>query len=421
MANKNITHNVREHYENLPYPERLPEDEKKRLLHTGLDSLDRINHYCFKGQQCFNENFRVLVAGGGTGDAIIYLAEQLRDKKARIVYLDLSTASMAIAKERARIRKLDNIEWVNASILEQNFKSLGEFDYINCSGVLHHLEDPLAGLNILKNLLAPNGVLAIMVYAKYGRTAIYQTQELIRMVNSNATSSIQEEVNNAWKILSSLPQTNWLKRSEGLHTDHERYGDIGLYDLFLHKQDRAYSIPELFDWLNQADLNFIEFSSSKSDYDPRCYIKDQELLQSVLSKNKQEQYAISEIISGAIIKHSFYCGKNKNTIADLTEDSILVLSDSINQNELSKVMISENIGKSYTFQQFGIKFSIDIDFLVCIFFSHLDRKHSIKEISYIAVSNIPQAQFSVGDAISHLMALSSALIEIDQLYIVKRD
>lgn len=420
MANKNITHNVREHYENLPYPERLPEDEKKRLLHTGLDSLDRMNHYCFKGQQSFNENFRVLVAGGGTGDAIIYLAEQLRGKKARIVYLDLSSASMEIAKERARIRKLDNIEWVNASILEQNSKSLGEFDYINCSGVLHHLEDPLVGLKVLKNLLAPNGVLAIMVYAKYGRTAIYQTQELLRMVNSNATSSIQEEVNNAWKILNSLPPTNWLKRSEGLHTDHERYGDIGLYDLFLHKQDRAYSIPELFDWLNQADLNFIDFSCSKSDYDPRCYIKDQELLQSVLSKNKQEQYAISELISGAIIKHSFYCGKNKNTIADLTEDSILVLSDSVNKNELSKVMVSENTGNNYLFQQSAIKISVDIDVLTCTFFSHLDRKHSIKEISNIVVNSIPQAQFSVGDVITHLMSLSSVLIEIDKLYIVKR-
>lgn len=65
-----------------------------------------INHYCFAGQQDFRNGWRVLVAGGGT--ATIYLAEQLRATDAEIVHLDLSAASIAIARRRAEIRRLQH-------------------------------------------------------------------------------------------------------------------------------------------------------------------------------------------------------------------------------------------------------------------------------------------------------------------------
>ena len=74
----NYLPNVRDQYESLPYPPCNPQDEKKQLIQTWLESLAMINHYCFSGKQSFQEHFRVLAAGGGTGDATIYLAEQLR-------------------------------------------------------------------------------------------------------------------------------------------------------------------------------------------------------------------------------------------------------------------------------------------------------------------------------------------------------
>ena len=69
---------VRRQYEALPYPARNPADEQKRLVQTWLDDLPMVNHYGFAGRQSFGPGFRVLVAGGGTGDATIYLAEQLK-------------------------------------------------------------------------------------------------------------------------------------------------------------------------------------------------------------------------------------------------------------------------------------------------------------------------------------------------------
>ena len=128
---------VRAQYEELPYPPRDPADEKTRLVRTWLDDLAMINHYCYAGRQTFQDRFRVLVAGGGTGDSTIFLAEQLRHTNAEIVHLDLSQAAIEIARQRARMVGLDNITWVHESLLALPGRGLGQFDYINCIGVLN--------------------------------------------------------------------------------------------------------------------------------------------------------------------------------------------------------------------------------------------------------------------------------------------
>ena len=96
--------NVKAQYEAMPYPPRDPAEERTRLVRTWLDDLAMINHYCFTGKATFRDGFRVLVAGGGTGDTTIFLAEQLRETDAEIVHLDFSSASLAIAQGRAAIR-----------------------------------------------------------------------------------------------------------------------------------------------------------------------------------------------------------------------------------------------------------------------------------------------------------------------------
>ena len=83
---------------------------------------------------------------------------------------------MDIAKQRASIRGLNNITWMHTSLLDLPSLDIGKFDYINCSGVLHHLESPQEGLAALNSVLKQDGAILIMVYAKYGRTAIYQIQ-----------------------------------------------------------------------------------------------------------------------------------------------------------------------------------------------------------------------------------------------------
>jgi SAM-dependent methyltransferase len=92
---------VQEHYQDYPYPYGDTEDETKRLLVISGEFLGELNHYLYKGKEDFNSGFRVLIAGGGTGDSTIYMAEQLKDKNAEVVYLDFSKPSMEIAQKRA--------------------------------------------------------------------------------------------------------------------------------------------------------------------------------------------------------------------------------------------------------------------------------------------------------------------------------
>lgn len=150
MDESKMISSVKQQYEALPYPPRNPEDEKNRLLRTVGDSLSELNHCCFKGQRNFNQDFRCLVAGGGTGDSVINLAEQLRETSAEIVYLDMSAASRSIAEQRAAVRGLNNITWLTESLLSIPDLGIGQFDYINCSGVLHHLSDPQEGARARK-------------------------------------------------------------------------------------------------------------------------------------------------------------------------------------------------------------------------------------------------------------------------------
>jgi len=313
---------VRNQYEALPYPPCNPQDDHKRLVLTWLEDLPMINHYCFAGKQSFQKGFRALVAGGGTGDASIFLAEQLRHTDAQIVHLDMSQASIALAKERAQIRGLSNISWVHDSLLNLPALAaqLGSFDYINCSGVLHHLADPDLGFRALQSVLKPDGAIGLMVYATTGRIGVYQMQALMRMVNGGETDA-QRKIANTRDILASLPPGNWFKRSEDLHHDHKA-GDAGIYDLLLHSQDRSYSVGELFDWLGEgaADgkqghglhLAFSDVQRGRSPYLPHMVLgsKPPAMAAALRKLPLRQQYEMAELMGGSIITHSLYLTRN---------------------------------------------------------------------------------------------------------------
>ena len=194
---------VKAQYEDLPYPARNPEDDLNRILHTG-DFLDTVNHYCYGGKKEFTHNFRALIAGGGTGDAMIFLAEQLRYCNAEIVYLDFSAASMQVAQARAKIKGLNNVIWIRNSLLELPNLDIGKFDFINCVGVIHHLENPAAGLRALQHVLKEDGVISLMVYAKYGRLSVYHMQDLMKLYNCDVTDKA-EKIDNCKRMIAALP------------------------------------------------------------------------------------------------------------------------------------------------------------------------------------------------------------------------
>jgi SAM-dependent methyltransferase len=316
---KDYVPQVREQYEGFPYPPRDPDDDRKRLVMTRSDDLALVNHYCFAGRETFRNGFRVLVAGGGTGDATIYLAEQLRHTDAEIVHVDLSRASMEIAQRRAAIRELDNIVWVHESLLGLPALGLEKFDYINCIGVLHHLEDPDEGLRALLAVLKDTGALGIMVYAKYGRTGVYQMQTLMRLVDPETPGTTREpkrRIAVAREVLACLPATNWFKRGEELITDPREFGDTGIYDVFLHARDRAYTVGELYEWIHDQHRLYITMTPCAA-YLPEMVIGPERprFLERVREFPLRRQYEIAELLTGRMIMHTFYATRMPGTAA----------------------------------------------------------------------------------------------------------
>lgn len=375
---------VREQYENYPYPKRDPADEKTRLVKTYLEYLSKINYYCYEGKQTFLDGFRVLVVGGGTGDATIYMADQLKETNAEIVYLDISSASMAIAKERAEIRGLTNIDFRLNSIYEIPELELGQFDYINSSGMLHHLEDPPAALQILADSLAEGGAIGCMVYAPYGRTGIYQMQSLMQLMNASE-EDMQVKVDNTKKTLGILPDTNWFKRDLGRwNRELQEFQDIAIYDMFLHSRDRSYSVPELYELADSTDLVIVEFVGKKVEsamgYSPEFVIGDPDLLKKVEALPKPQQQAICELVSGHIRKHNVYFSKREGTIAQpecLENIPLLIrykidgLFDAIDKNPGQRVTLNQSEGVSISFQpRAHTKY----------FFKYLDGKRTLADI-----------------------------------------
>jgi SAM-dependent methyltransferase len=296
---------VRAQYEELPYPARDPRDEAIRLI-TGTPShILEINHYLFAGRLNFARPFRALVAGGGTGDACIMLAQQLADRRCpgEVVYLDLSSASREICEARAKARGLRNIQFLTGSLLDLPGMNLGEFDYIDCTGVLHHLPDPAAGMKALASVLQPDGGLGVMLYGQYGRTGVYPLQELLRTLAPKSMAT-EDRIAMAKRLIRFLPTTNLFRRNPYLN-DHVTGGDAGLYDLLLHSIDRAYTVPEIGTLAADAGLRVVAFLEPVR-YEPSTYMSDPVISRMASSLPLVERAAFAERLAGNLRTHVFY-------------------------------------------------------------------------------------------------------------------
>lgn len=294
---------VRAQYEAYPYPARDPRAEAERLIVGSPSSLPEVNHYLFAGRRDFSRPFRALVAGGGTGDAAIMLAQQLADAggPGEVVYLDVSAAARAVAEQRAAARGLANLRFLTASLTELPSLGLGRFDYIDCCGVLHHLEDPSAGLAALADALAEEGGLGLMVYGTLGRTGVYAVQDALRALGRGLPLATRVDL--ARRLLGDLPATNWLRRNPFIG-DHMR-GDAELVDLFLHPRDRAYRVAELVELLAGAGLAPTAFIEPLR-YEPASYLSDGALLKRLAGLDWLERAALAEALAGNMKKHVVY-------------------------------------------------------------------------------------------------------------------
>ncbi len=360
---------VKTQYEAYPYPERDPKDEAKRLI-TGSPSIPtEIDHFIFGGQRDWSKPLRVLVAGGGTGDGLIQLAQMMvqAGKPYEITYVDLSTASRKVAEARAKARKLSNISFVTGSLLDA--PNLGVFDYIDCCGVLHHLPDPAAGFAALRAALAPGGGLGFMVYAPYGRSGVYPLQEAFGALFDGLEPKAR--LRKAREILETLPEGHSFKANTNLGDHH--VSDAGFYDLLLHSQDRAFDVPDLVEVLEQSDWMLSGFTM------PALYDLSR-ITEVPKSMNRVQQMALAEKLRGTIKVHVGYAvakdsgqgpasGKTRTLVPHLKGVQARALAQAIAQGQTPKLSFA------------GVEAWLDLPKDTAPLLAAIDGRRSLNEIA----------------------------------------
>ena len=265
-----------------------------------------------------------MVAGGGTGEKTVQLAQQMFDSHSssnwRITHLDLSQTSIDIAKARAidiwgSEAVQNHLKFVQGSLLNVvDLLPYEEFDYIDCLGVLHTLHNPAHGLSMLKRVLKTNGGIGIMVYAPLGRAGIYNMQNMINMIKDS--SSTQYNINLTKRLLKNLPQSNPLRTDQWkwkslMNTITNTTGISGLVDLFLPGHDIPMSVNDIYSMVHHAELHFNSFVHPAL-YQVKSFVHDKVLVQNIkqrLATRRQEE-AFVEMLSGNHYQHYFYVTNN---------------------------------------------------------------------------------------------------------------
>jgi len=173
------------------------------------------------------------------------------------------------------------------------------FDQVVCTGVLHHLADPVRALNTLRSVLNPGGAMQLMVYAPYGRAGIYMMQEFCRALDIEANDG---EIRDLTGALRALPAGHPL---QGLLSKAKDFrNESAVADALLHPQDRAYSVPQLLELIERGGLKFGRWMK-QAPYSVHCGVMAK-IPQSdrIARLSPAEQYAMAELFRGTMARHS---------------------------------------------------------------------------------------------------------------------
>jgi SAM-dependent methyltransferase len=293
-----VAERVRAFYERHPYPP--PVDGLDGYRRAWQDpGRRRADHHLIWPARPYAqaETASVLVAGCGTSQAAKHA---MRRPRARVTGIDFSATSVRHTEELKRRYDLRNLE-VHQLAVERARELGATFDQIVCTGVLHHLADPDAGLAALRDVLAPDGAIHLMVYAPYGRTGIYMLQDLCRRLGLEASPG---DIGDLVSFLEVVPRDHPLVPL--LRTAPDFHEDSALADALLHPRDRAYSVPQLFELLGRAELTFGRWLH-QAPYSPRCGAMDR-LADGARARVADlppfEQYAAVELLRGTMVRHS---------------------------------------------------------------------------------------------------------------------
>ncbi|MGB3534091.1 MAG: class I SAM-dependent methyltransferase [Microcoleaceae cyanobacterium] len=263
------------------------------------------------GQKPTQQHIRILDAGCGTGSSTEYLIQL--NPEAAVIGIDLSEGAIKVAIERTQ---RSGISTVGTPVPE--FKRLsvydieqleGQFDFINCVGMLHHLPDPIKGLQNLAAKLAPGGLIHIFVYAELGRWEIRLMQQAIALLQGKETKDYQKGVKLGRQLFATLPKDNRLVNYEATRWAMENQRDECFADMYVHPQEIDYNVETLFELIDEAGLEFIGFSNPDYWNPERLLGQSTELMAEIQHLSGRDRYRLIELLDPEISHYEFFLGK----------------------------------------------------------------------------------------------------------------
>jgi len=241
---------VREQYEKNPYPrwEKLCVSTKTKPIAAVCDELEL---------QLHSENIKnvtapfILIAGCGTGQHSIGTAS--RFSNCHVTAVDLSLASLAYAQRKSNELCFTNIDYLQADIL--HLHQMGkEFDIIESGGVLHHMDEPMAGWRVLVDLLKPGGLMKIGLYSELARHHIVEIRKEISELRIGTSEA------DIRKFRQSLAESNE-EQHQLLTMSSDFYSLSMLKDLIFHVQEHRFTLQQIKNCLDELGLKFCGFEN----------------------------------------------------------------------------------------------------------------------------------------------------------------
>jgi SAM-dependent methyltransferase len=293
---------LRDFYERMPYPPPLTSLDEHRELYKNPERRRATFHLIWPTEQ-FREDLQILIAGCGTSQAARYA---LREPKARITAIDISDTSLRHTRDLQRKYNLTNLELHQLPI--ERVGEMGySFDLVVCTGVLHHLPDPDHGLCALRDVLRPRGAMRLMVYAPYGRTGIYMMQDYCRLLGISASASDLRDLGAAIEMLPAAhPISGVLRSAKDLRQPE------AIADALLHPQDRAYTVSELYAWLDRCAMSFGRWIE-QAPYLAQCgMVARSPHAERLAALTSRVQHAAIELFRGTMVSHSCIAYRDDN-------------------------------------------------------------------------------------------------------------
>lgn len=280
-------------YDRHPYPP--PVDDLRALAARSSPGPDRAAHHLIWPGRVSDGIGSMLIAGCGTAQAARHA---LRNPHLDVVGIDVSSTAIEHTRRLIERHEITNLRVEQCAIEDVAGRDL-RFDHVVCTGVLHHLVDPLIGLRALRSVLAPRGAVTLMVYAPYGRTGIYLIQEYCRRLGiGTEPADIADLVATLGELPDEHPLAGLLRASPDFQHDD------ALADALLNPRDRAFSVPELMSLLADARLRFGRWER-QAPYLPDCgSISETPHAERIGQLPEHEQYAAVELFRGTIERHT---------------------------------------------------------------------------------------------------------------------